>query len=324
MAKAKFGMYLPQKDFAAAKQVALDAERQGFFSVSINDHFVSQIGPPDTPQTECFTTLAAIAAVTEKIHVVPAVASASYRMPAMLAKITATIDHLSGGRLILGLGAGWQESEYLAHGYEFPPPKERIERLDETIQILKAMWTEESPSFEGKYFTIEGANTHPRPEPGGIPLMLGGSSKRMLRLAAAEADIVNLIPPTSGGKDFLKDQEAVSGFTAETLIEKIGLLRDLTEAAGRPRDAVEIGGLAMTRVTESVDDPGLKKLTTRLGVPDLDRARRSPTVLLGTPEQVIEELRYRIEEIGVTYLIIVPTSRETVDLFVEHVMPAFS
>jgi len=204
MAKAKFGMYLPQKDFAAAKQVALDAERQGFYSVSINDHFVSQIGPPDTPQTECFTTLAAIAAVTEKIHVVPAVASASYRMPAMLAKITATIDHLSGGRLILGLGAGWQESEYIAHGYEFPPPKERIERLDETIQILKAMWTEESPSFTGRYFSIEGANTHPRPA--GIPLMLGGSSKRMLRLAAAEADIVNLIPPTAGGKDFLKDQ----------------------------------------------------------------------------------------------------------------------
>jgi probable F420-dependent oxidoreductase len=322
MAKAKFGMYLPQKDFAAAKQVALDAERQGFFSVSINDHFVSQIGPPDTPQTECFTTLAAIAAVTEKIHVVPAVASASYRMPAMLAKITATIDHLSGGRLILGLGAGWQESEYIAHGYEFPPPKERIERLDETIQILKAMWTEESPSFEGKYFTIAGANTHPRPK--GIPLMLGGSSKRMLRLAAAEADIVNLIPPTSGGKDFLKDQEAVSGFTADALLEKIALLRDLTEEAGRDRDAIEIGCLAMTRVTEDADDPGLRKLTERLGVPDLDKARRSPTVLLGTPDQVIEELRYRIEEIGVTYLIIVPTSKETVDLFVEHVMPEFT
>lgn len=325
MAKAKFGIYLPQRDFAAAKQVALDAERQGFYSVSINDHFVSQIGPPDTPQTECFTTLAAIAAVTSTIRVVPAVASASYRTPAMLAKITATLDHLSGGRLVLGLGAGWQRSEYEAHGYPFPPAKERVEQLAETIQILKAMWTEDSPTFSGEYFSIAGASSYPRPvQQPHIPLMLGGSSKRMLRIAAAEADIVNLIPPTSGGKDFLKDRQAANEFTAETLVEKIASLRQLTEAAGRDPGAVEIGGLAMARITEDPDDPGLRRLIERLGVPDLDRARRSPTLLVGTPEQVIEELRHRIEEIGVTYLIIVPTSKETVDLFVKHVMPEFS
>ncbi|MBS1862116.1 MAG: LLM class flavin-dependent oxidoreductase [Actinobacteria bacterium] len=325
MAKVKFGMYLPQKDFAMAKEVALAAERQGFYSVSINDHFVPQIGPPDTPQMECFTTLAAIAAITEKIRVVPAVASASYRSPAMLAKITATIDHLSGGRLVLGLGAGWQRSEYEAHGYPFPPAKVRVEQLAEVIQILKAMWTEESPTFSGEHFSITGANSHPRPvQRPHIPLMLGGSSGRMLRLAAAEADIVNLIPPTSGGKDFLKDREAVSEFTAETLIEKTAVLRQLTEEAGRDPGAIEIGGLAMTRVTEDADDPGLGKLIERLGVPDLDRARRSPTLLLGTPEQVIEELRYRIEVLGVTYLILVPTSKDTVDLFVDHVMPEFS
>ncbi|MBS1889178.1 MAG: TIGR03619 family F420-dependent LLM class oxidoreductase [Actinobacteria bacterium] len=325
MAKAKFGMYLPQKDFAAAREVALVSERQGFYSVSINDHFVTQIGPPETPQLECFSTLAAIAAVTSQIRVVPAVASASYRTPAMLAKITATIDHLSGGRLVLGLGAGWQRSEYEAHGYSFPPAKVRIEQLAETIQILKAMWTEDSPSFSGQYFSIDGANSYPRPvQQPHIPLMLGGSSERMLRIAAAEADIVNLIPPTSGGKDFLKDRTAIEEFTAETLIEKIALLRRLTEEAGREPGAVEVGGLAMTRVTEDADDPGLRKLSERLGVPDLDRARRSPTVLLGTPDQVTEELRYRIEELGVTYLIIVPTSKETVDLFAEHVMPEFS
>lgn len=325
MAKAKFGMYLPQRDFAAAKEVALKAEQQGFYSVSINDHFVPQIGPPDTPQMECFSTLAAIAAVTERIRVVPAVASASYRTPAMLAKITATIDHLSNGRLVLGLGAGWQRSEYEQHGYEFPPAKERVERLHETVKILKAMWTEESPSFEGEYFRIHEANSHPRPaQKPHIPLMLGGSSKRMLRISAEEADIVNLIPPTSGGKDFLKDKDAAPEFTAETLIEKIALLRGLAEEADRDPGEIEIGGLAMLRVTEDPDDPGLQKLSDRLGHPDLDRARRSPTTLLGTPEQVIEELRHRVEEIGVTYLILVPTSADTVDLFVDQVMPAFA
>lgn len=322
MSKAKFGLYLPQDDFAAAKRVALDAERQGFYSVSINDHFVPQVGPADRPQIECFSTLAAIAAVTSRIRVVPAVASASYRTPAMLAKITATIDHLSGGRLVLGLGAGWQRSEYEAHGYPFPPAKQRVEQLAETIQILKAMWSEDSPTFHGEYFSIDGAGSHPRPAH--IPLMLGGSSKRMLRIAAAEADIVNLIPPTGGGKDFLKDREAAAEFTADTLVEKIALLRELTEEAGRDPDAIEVGGLAMTRVVEDADDPGLRKLAERLGTPDLERARRSPTMLLGTPDQVVEELRRRIEEIGVTYLIIVPTSKQTVDLFVERVMTEFT
>lgn len=324
MSRVKFGMYLPQRDFQAAKEVALEAERQGFYSVSINDHFVPQIGPPDTPQMECFTTLAAIAAATSTIRVTPAVACASYRTPAMLAKITATLDHLSDGRLVLGLGAGWQRSEYESHGYEFPPPKERIERLAETIEILKAMWTEESPSFHGQHFSIENANSHPRPvQQPYIPLMLGGSSPRMLRLSAQHADIVNLIPPTSGGKDFLKDREAVTGFTMQTLIEKIAQLRELTAQAGRDPLSIEIGGLAMTRIVEDRSDPALAKLSERLGVPDVELARRSPTMLLGTPEQAIEELRYRIEEVGVTYIIIVPTSRETVELFVDKVMPEF-
>lgn len=325
MSKAKFGMYLPQRDFAAAKEVALDAESKGFYSVSINDHFVPQIGPPETPQMECFATLAAIAAVTSTIRVAPAVASASYRTPAMLAKITATIDHLSDGRLVLGLGAGWQRSEYEAHGYEFPPAKERIARLHETIKIIKAMWTEDSPSFEGEYFSIKDANSQPRPvQQPHIPLMLGGSSERMLRISAEEADIVNLIPPTSGGKDFLKDREAIEGFTMQTLIEKVALLRRLTEEAGRDPMAIEIGGLAMTRLVEDPGDPALVKLSARLGVEDVEVAKRSPTCLLGTPEEVVEELERRVEEAGVTYTIIVPTSKDTVQMFAEQVMPAFA
>jgi probable F420-dependent oxidoreductase len=310
VASVKFGMYLPQRDFALAEEVAKRAERQGFFSVSINDHFVPQIGPPDSPQ---------------KIYVAPAVASASYRTPAMLAKITSTLDHLSNGRLILGLGAGWQRSEYEAHGYEFPPAKERVERLAETITILKAMWTEDHPTFHGEYFAIEDANNHPRPvQKPHVPLMLGGSSQRMLRLAAAEADIVNLIPPTSGGKDFLKDREAIEGFTMDTLVEKIALLRQLTEEAGRDPGAVEVGGLAMTRVVSDPNDPGLAKLSKRLGVEDPEVAKRSPTCLLGTPDEIVAELKHRVEDVGVNYTIIVPTSEETIEMFVDEVMPHFA
>lgn len=325
VSRIKFGMFLPQHDFAAARDLAVRAERDGFHSVSINDHFVSQVGSPDGPQLECFSTLAAIAAVTETIRVVPAVACASYRTPAMLAKTTATIDHLSRGRLTLGLGAGWHRSEYEAHGYPFPPGEERIDRLAETIQILKAMWTQDHPTFHGKHFSIDDASSRPRPvqEPH-IPLMLGGSSERMLRLAAAEADMVNLIPPTSGGKDFLKDQQAVARFTMQTLVAKVARLRTMAEEMGRDPEDIEIAGLALTRLVRDPDDPALAKLAARLGATGIDAARRLPTLLLGSPEQVVEELRRRAHEASLSYIVIVPTSAETVDLFVDEVMPAFT
>jgi probable F420-dependent oxidoreductase len=325
MRHPKFGLYLPQHDFAAAKEVALRAERGGFYSVSINDHFVPQTGNPNGAQMECFTVLSAIAAVTSRIRVAPAVASASYRSPAILAKITATLDQLSNGRLTLGLGAGWQRSEYEAHGYTFPPPAERIARLRETIRILKAMWTESSPSFSGEYHSIDHASDQPRPvQQPHIPLMLGGSSRPMLELAAQEADIVNLIPPTVKGKDFLKDKTAVTRFDMETLRERIALLQSIAEGLGRDPGEIEIGGLTMLRLCRDEDDPSLGRLAARLGGEDVESARKAPTMLLGTPEQVIEELRYRIEVVGVTYLILVPTTPETVDMFVEDVMPAFS
>jgi probable F420-dependent oxidoreductase len=325
MRKVKFGLYLPQNDFDTAKDVALRAERLGFYSVSINDHFVPQTGDPNGPQIECFTTLTGIAAVTSTIRLAPAVVSGSYRPPAMLAKITATLDHVSHGRLILGLGAGWQRSEYESHGYPFPPPAERIARLREMIKILKAMWTEASPSFTGEYYSIAHASDQPRPvQQPRIPLMLGGSSPAMLRLSAEEADIVNLIPPTSAGKDFLKDQDAATKFGMATLRERVELLRSLAEDFGRDPDEIEIGGLTMLRVSQHEDDPAFGRLAARLGFPDVQTARSSPTALLGTPEQVVEELHRRVAQVGVTYLILVPTTPDSVDLFVEEIMPAFA
>lgn len=120
MHKLKFGLFLPTGDFAEAKAAALQAEQDGFYSVSTNDHFFSPLGTHDTPQLECFTSLTAIAALTSKVFLAPSVAAASFRSPALLAKITSTLDHVSEGRFIMGLGAGWFDKEYAAHGYPFP------------------------------------------------------------------------------------------------------------------------------------------------------------------------------------------------------------
>jgi probable F420-dependent oxidoreductase len=325
MHEVKFGLFLPPNDYGAALDMALRAERDGFYSVSVNDHFVPQTGPTDGPQLECFTLLTAVAAQTSRIRLAPAVACALYRTPAMLAKIAATLDHVSAGRLTLGIGAGWQRSEFEAHGYPFAPISERMELLEETLAILTAMWTQTQPTVTGAHLAVTGASDQPRPvqEPA-VPLMLGGSSPRLLRLAARYADVVNLIPPTSGGKDFLKDGAQVRGFDAEKLRSRIALLRELSVEAGRAPDAIEVGGLSMLRVNQRPDDPGLVRLAARLGVPDLEVARQLPNMLLGTPKQVVEQLQARTTKLGVSYFILVPTSSESIDLFVDEVMPRFA
>ncbi|MEQ8663895.1 MAG: LLM class flavin-dependent oxidoreductase, partial [Gammaproteobacteria bacterium] len=205
MPQAKFGIFLPTGDLDEAKAAAVAAERDGLYSVSLNDHFYSPLGQPESPQLECFTALTAIAAVTERVKLAPCVAAASFRTPPLLAKIVSTLDIACGGRFICGLGAGWQDKEYLAHGYRFPPLAERLEQLDETIQVLKAMCSEDAPSFQGKHFTVTNAYNNPRPVQRRLPIMLGGSGTGLLRIAAREADILNIIPPTGNGKDFVND-----------------------------------------------------------------------------------------------------------------------
>ena len=110
MHRIKFGLFMPTGDFPQARKAAEWADANGFYSVSINDHFFSPLGSPQTPQLECFSTLSAIASITRNVRLTPAVAAIGFRNPAMLAKTASTLDHLSNGRLIMGLGAGWQRS----------------------------------------------------------------------------------------------------------------------------------------------------------------------------------------------------------------------
>src|ERR1700758_4529134 len=154
MRPIKFGLFLPTDDFAKARAAAEWADANGIYSVSINDHFFSPLGSPQVPQLECFSTLSALAAITKNVRLVPAVAAMSFRTPPMLAKIASTLDHLSGGRLIMGLGAGWQRNEYDAHGYPYPGNLERIDQLGDAIKLIKAMWTQDEPTYHGRYFKI--------------------------------------------------------------------------------------------------------------------------------------------------------------------------
>ncbi len=324
MAAIRFGLFSISGVFEDAMHAALRAERAGFASFSPNDHFFSPFGAPSDPQLECFTLLAAVAAKTERIRLMPAVVAASFRPPPLLAKIASTLDHASRGRLTLGLGAGWLPTEYEAHGYRFPSTRERLAQLAETIAVLKAMWTQERPSFHGNYFDIEGAYNQPRPiQQPHPPIMLGGSGTGLLRLAAAEADIVNLIPPTGQGKDFPNDPEATRRFTAEVLRERIALLRRFAREAGRDPDEIELTGLSLICLARDADAPVLQQAAAGLGFPDLATAMASPVALFGTPEQVCEQIRKRSDQTGIHTTVIAPTSPESLDLFENEVMPAF-
>jgi len=169
------------------------AENAGFDLVTVMDHFyqIRGLGPETDPMLEAYTTLGAIAASTTKVKLGTLVTGVTYRNPAILAKQVTTLDVISKGRAILGIGAAWNEDEHKGYGIEFPPIGRRMDRLDEALTIAKLMFTEDRPSFEGKYYRIERALNVPRPvQAGGPKILIGGTGeRRTLRLLAQHGDI---------------------------------------------------------------------------------------------------------------------------------------
>jgi len=327
MNDVKFSLFLPTGNFAKARATAEWADTHGFYSVSINDHFFSPLGSPQTPQLECYSTLSAIAAVTKNVRLAPAVTAMSFRSPAMLAKLTSTLDHISNGRFIFGVGSGWQRSEYDAHGYPYPPNAERLDQLHDALKLIKAMWTQDEPTYRGRYFSIEKAYNHPRPvQKPHPPIMVGGAGKKLLPIVAAEAQIANLIPPIVNGKDFAQDPDAAVKFTKAELKRRINMLHGFVADAGRTPGSVEISGIAMVNISRSKSeaDATVKATASAMGFPNEEAVRNAPVTLIGTPEEVRRELRSRIEEFGMTYYIVFPRSEESRDLLVNEVMPEFT
>jgi F420-dependent oxidoreductase-like protein len=172
------------------------AEAGGFSSVWVMDHLwqLPALGGPDQPILEAYVLLGALAARTERVQLGTLVTGVTYRNPALLAKMVTTLDVVSKGRAVLGIGAAWYEPEHVGLGFGFPPVRERMDRLEEAVQICRAMFRDDKPSFEGRYYRIEEARNVPRPlQAGGPPIMIGGSGeRRTLRLVARYADLCNV------------------------------------------------------------------------------------------------------------------------------------
>jgi F420-dependent oxidoreductase-like protein len=169
------------------------AEKAGFDMVTVMDHFyqIRGVGPETDPMLEAYSTLAALATQTSRVKLGTLVTGVTYRNPALLAKTVTTLDIISKGRAIMGIGAAWNESEHIGYGFHFPPIKERMERLDEALTIIRKMFTEERASFEGKHYRVKEALNVPRPiQPGGPKILVGGGGeKKTLKLLARHGDI---------------------------------------------------------------------------------------------------------------------------------------
>jgi F420-dependent oxidoreductase-like protein len=199
---ALFGFHMPNFTYPGVPKDRLfdhvveqtkAAENAGFDLVTVMDHFyqIRGIGPETEPMMEAYTTLGALAASTSRVKLGTLVTGVTYRNPAILAKQVTALDVISKGRAILGIGAAWNEDEHKGYGVEFPPIGQRMDRLDEALTIAKLMFTQDRPSFEGKYYTIDRALNVPRPvQPGGPKILIGGTGeRRTLRLLAQHGDI---------------------------------------------------------------------------------------------------------------------------------------
>lgn len=261
--------------FATVVAQAREAEASGFDTVLVMDHFyqLPGIGTPESPMLEAYTTLGALATATSTIQLSALVTGNTYRNPAMLAKTVTTLDVVSGGRAVLGIGAGWYEKEHHDFGYEFGTFTERFERLEEALQIIGPMLRGEAPTFEGTWYQVHDALNNPRLRPA-VPIMLGGSGeKKTFRLAARFADHMNII------------------CAREEISRKVAALRQRCEEVDRDPATLATSYLAMVIMMDDGDQAR--------AILDLVPPERRSQVFAGTPDDVAESLQKDVLDAGI-------------------------
>jgi len=256
---------------------AREAEEAGFDSVFVMDHFyqLPGLGTPDAPMLEAYTALGALATATERVQLGTLVTGNTYRNPTLLAKAITTLDVISQGRAILGLGTGWYELEHDSLGYEFGTFTDRFNKLGEALQIILPMLEGERPTFEGKYYRTKEAMAEPRFRDH-IPLMIGGSGeKKTIPLAARHFDHLNII----------------AGF--DELSRKIEVVKQKCEEIDRDPSTLETSMLVMALIDENITE-------------DVIPEEFKQNVVFGGPDQIAEQVKTKVLDAGVTGVILSP------------------
>lgn len=301
------GLFLPQAgvDFPGLLARALACEEGGLHAMWLADHMWAR-GLPDVDYLEVWTALSALASRTSRIRLGTLVLCNSYRNPALVAKMAASFDCISGGRLELGMGAGWMDEEYRGYGYHFPTVRERIAQLDEALEVIRRLLAERRSNFQGKYYALDDAANNPKPlQHPGPPITVGGAGERLLlRVVAKHADRWNCP---------MNDAPAIE--------HKLEVLRAHCAKVGRDPTTITVG----------------EQVLVVLGADDADLARRwemahaffgtfadlDALAVRGTPEGVADALRAKIAR-GVRMFTILFGDRapvETIRLFGAEVLP---
>ena len=287
----------PSQSFADVIALAKHVERTGWDGVWYADHFMPNAPDTSTPWPEAWMTLAAIGAQVPRIRIGTLVVGNTYRHPAVLAKMAATLDHITGGRVVLGLGAGWQENEHKQYGIPFYTTGERLGRLDEACQVIKSLFSEAKSNFDGKYYQLTDASLEPKPVQKPMPLLIGGGGeKKTLKITAQYADEWN-----------------VWG-TVDTLKAKMAILDSHCKTVGRNPKAIQRSAVALLFMS---DDAAYLKRMRDSKIPQAAN--------IGTVDE-IRAVVAQYEAIGVNELIVpdftlgpTPQKLATLDRFIREV-----
>jgi F420-dependent oxidoreductase-like protein len=283
----KLGLQIPnfsygtgvEEMFPTVIAQAKEAEAAGFDSVFVMDHFyqLPGLGTPDQPMLEAYTALGGLATATERVQLGTLVTGNSYRNPALLAKVITTLDVVSQGRAVLGIGTGWYELEHDSLGFEFGTFTDRFNKLGEALQIIVPMLHGERPTFEGEHYRVREAMAEPRFRDH-IPLMIGGKGeKKTIPLAARYFDHLNL----------------VAGF--DELPRKVAVARESCERIDRDPATLETSSLAIAIVDENI---------TEEFIPDDFKQ----SAVYGSPEQIADQIKTKILDAGVDGVVVSPVT----------------
>ncbi|HEV3264230.1 MAG TPA: TIGR03621 family F420-dependent LLM class oxidoreductase [Acidimicrobiales bacterium] len=293
----RFAVQLSRADSGASwRNVARKIEDLGYSTLFIPDHFEDQFGP--------LVALTVAAEATTTLRVGSLVFDNDYRHPLVLAKEIATLDLMSEGRMEFGLGAGWMSVDYQQSGIPEDRPGVRISRMEEGLTIMKSLWADETTDFKGEHYQVTGAKGTPTPHRRPHPLILiGGGGKRVLGIAAREADIVGVNPSLAAG---YVGREVIATTTAEYYLQRVQWIR---EAAGERFDQIELQ--CLTFVVQIV--PNRREAVEQLaGLMSLtpEEVEGSPLTMIGTTDEIIESLRQRRETFGFSYVVVHETEME--------------
>ncbi|HYI61504.1 MAG TPA: TIGR03621 family F420-dependent LLM class oxidoreductase [Acidimicrobiales bacterium] len=293
----RFGVQLSTApDGPAWAALARRVEELGYSTVFMPDHFGDQLSPT--------IALQAAADATTTLRVGSLVYDNDYRHPVVLAKDCATLDLLSGGRLELGLGAGWMTSDYVQSGIPLDEPKVRVDRMVEAVAVLKAAFSDQPVTFHGEHYAISGYDARPKPvQKPHPPLLIGGGLKRVLSFAGREAQIVGINPTIPNGA---VDHEAARSGTATETDKKVAWVR---EAAGDRYPEVELNALHFATIVTDDRAGTIEMMAPLFGIPPEDVADY-PHALIGTVDEICADLEARRDRWDLSYVVVQGDSLE--------------